>query len=147
MGEFICAAPAPAKPSPAVTIIAIISLDMSFPYGSRTLSQALSNRMPTRIATLQAMLFMLLPLSETALRHHGAGLQAPHQEQNDHDQQHYTNDATGTVPPTAGVRPDGQDADECQDHNNQQNGAKAHDLYPLLFARRMNDGLKSSALL
>ena len=42
MGAFICAALAPAKPSPAVTNSAIISLDMSFPYGSSTLSQALS---------------------------------------------------------------------------------------------------------
>ena len=42
MGEFICAALAPAKPNPAVTNNAIISLDISFPYGLSTLSQALS---------------------------------------------------------------------------------------------------------
>ena len=40
MGEFICAALAPAKPSPAVTNNAIISLDISFPYDSSTLSHA-----------------------------------------------------------------------------------------------------------
>ena len=40
MGEFICAALAPAKPSPAVTNNAIISLDISFPCDSSTLSHA-----------------------------------------------------------------------------------------------------------
>jgi len=67
---------------------------------------------------------MPFPLNET-LCIHEAGLQAPHDEQDDQDQQHDTDDSTGTVPPTVGVRPDGQDADERQDRNYQQNGAKA----------------------
>jgi hypothetical protein len=48
---------------------------------------------------------------------HGAVLQAPHQEQDDHDYQHDTDDSTGAVTPAARVRPRGQDADEHQDHD------------------------------
>jgi hypothetical protein len=53
-------------------------------------------------------------------------LQSPHQEQDKYDYQYDADDATGTVTPAAGVRPGGNDADEHQDQDNQQNGAKTH---------------------
>src|ERR1700680_2733489 len=59
---------------------------------------------------------------------------AAHQKQDDYDYQYDTDDSTGTVSPAASVRPGGQHADEHQDQDNQQNGAKAHDLLPLFTA-------------
>jgi hypothetical protein len=61
------------------------------------------------------------------------GLQAPQQEQDDYDYQYDADDAAGTVTPAASVRPSGQDAEKYQDQDDQQNGAKTHDL---LLVRR-----------
>jgi hypothetical protein len=73
---------------------------------------------------------MRFPLSETLPRH-GGDLQPSHEEQDEHNDQYDTDDATGTVTPALGMRPGGQDANEHQDEDDQQNGAKTHDL--LLF--------------
>ena len=40
LAAYVCAEPVPAKTSPAATKSAIISLDMSFPYGSSTVTKA-----------------------------------------------------------------------------------------------------------
>jgi hypothetical protein len=69
---------------------------------------------------------MLIP--REFLRPYGAGLQASQQEQDDQDYDNDAYDATGTVAPAASVRPRGQDADKDQYQDDQQNGAKTHDL-------------------
>jgi hypothetical protein len=60
-------------------------------------------------------------------------LKAPHQKQDDYDYQYDTDDSTGTVSPAASVRPSGQHADENQNQDNQQNGAKVHDSLRLFI--------------
>jgi hypothetical protein len=86
---------------------------------------------PANVAHLRVMMFIYFPLGETHCRHCGES-QSPHEKQDEHDDQNDTDDATGTVAPALGVRPGGQDADEHQDEDDQQNGAKTHDL--LLFS-------------
>src|SRR5664279_1059238 len=88
-------------------------------------SAIVTNRMPANVANLRVMLVTLLPSNEL-LRHHGAELQASHEEQDDHDQQHDADDPAGTVAPAARMRPRGNDADEYEDQDNQQDGAYAH---------------------
>ena len=70
-----------------------------------------------------------------------AGLQAPHQEEDEYDYHDDTDNPARSVTPAARVRPGGQDADEHQDQNNQQNGAKAHAL--LLIHRHRFAGAKT----
>jgi hypothetical protein len=77
---------------------------------------------------LQVCISLLTPHS--VLRY-GAGLQASQQKQDNYDYQYDADDSAGAVTPAASVRPSRQDADENQDQDNQQNGAKTHDL--LLF--------------
>jgi hypothetical protein len=79
------------------------------------------------VVHLRVMMFMFFPLAEIHCRHCGE-LQSPQEEQDKDDDQYDTDDATGTVAPALGVRPRGQDANEHQDEDDQQNGAKTHDL-------------------
>src|SRR5437762_2201006 len=87
------------------------------------------SRAPASVAHLRAILVMLFILIETPRRHR-VDLQTPQQEQDDHDYQHDADNSTGTIAPTAGMWPNGQDSDKHQDHDNKQNGAKTHDLLP-----------------
>jgi hypothetical protein len=54
-------------------------------------------------------------------------LQAPHQEQDQYDNQQYADDAAGRVTPTAGMRPGGNDTEQKQDEDNQQYRSDAHE--------------------